>query len=59
MAMFARQNVRTARCTDGVNAETVLQNHTAIGDTIKVRCLINPTSVAADSVRSVVVRHNK
>ena len=50
VAVFAGQNVRAARCTDGVNTETVMEDHAAVCDTIKVWCLINPTSIAADSV---------
>ena len=50
VAVLTRQNVRTARCADGVDTETVVENHAAVCDTIKVRCLINPTPVAANGV---------
>ena len=50
MAVLTGQNVRTTRCANGIDTETVMENHTAVCDTIKVRCLINPTPITADSV---------
>ena len=50
MAVFAGQNVRTTRCANGVDAETVLENHATVCDTIEVRGLVDPTPVATDSV---------
>lgn len=50
MAVCAGQNVRTTRRANGVDTETVLENHAAISDTIEVRRLVDPTPVTADSV---------
>ena len=50
MAVFAGQDVRSARCTNGVDTETVMEDHTPVCDTIEVRCLINPAPITADGV---------
>jgi len=55
----ARQNRSAAGRTDGIGAKTIIKSHAALRDAVDIRSLINAAAISADSVRSVIVRHDE
>ena len=47
MTVLAGQNNRPARRANTIRAETILEKHSLIGDTVKVRRFVDFTAIAA------------
>jgi len=59
VAVFARHDGGTARCTDGVGDEAVPEEHPLVSNTVQIRCLDQLIGVGGDGALGVVVRHNE
>ena len=59
MAVFSRKNGATCRCADCVRAETVVESHAAVADSVDIRGVIHLAAITTDRWCRMVVGHDE
>ena len=59
MAVFSCENGATCWCTDGVRAETVVESHPIITDSVNIRGAIHLASIATDCRCRMIIGYDK